>query len=124
MRVADAAGTRARTAHLNVTDRPTRAWHMSTKPIVHVDNTRVPELPGEFGDSVRCLAGPGERGILTAVGGFGFGRRNVAAGFVEPSAVEPVDVLHRAPTPPPGCPTAPPSNGSEEQASSCALGGP
>jgi len=36
--------------------------------------------------------GLGEGGVLTVVGGFEFGRWNVAAGLEEPAVVEPVDV--------------------------------
>ena len=49
--------------------------------------------PGESGDSGCCLAGLDEGGVLTVVGGLQFGWRNVAAGFVEPAVVEPVDVF-------------------------------
>ena len=37
--------------------------------------------------------GLGEGGVLTVVGGFEFGGRNVAAGLEEPAVVEPVDVV-------------------------------
>ena len=42
---------------------------------------------------VCCLAGLGEVGVLTVVGGLEFGRRDVAAVFVEAAVVEPVDVF-------------------------------
>src|ERR1022692_2212612 len=48
---------------------------------------------GESGDSVWWVAGLGEGGVLTVVGGLEFGGRDVTAGFVEPPVVEPVDVF-------------------------------
>src|SRR5207248_1732106 len=58
-------------------------------------NTRCLHLnrPGESGDSGCCLAGLGEGGILTVIGGLELGRRNVPAGFVEPPVIEPVHVF-------------------------------
>jgi hypothetical protein len=38
------------------------------------------------------VAGLGEGGVLTVVGGLQFGGRDVPAGFVEPPVVEPVDM--------------------------------
>jgi hypothetical protein len=44
--------------------------------------------PGESGDSGCCLAGLGEGGILTEVGGLELGGRDVPARFAEPSVIE------------------------------------
>jgi hypothetical protein len=39
------------------------------------------------------VAGLGEGGVLTVVGGLQFGGRDVATGFIEPPVVEPVDIF-------------------------------
>ena len=49
--------------------------------------------PGKSGDSGCCLADPDESGVLTVIGGLKPGGRDVAAGFVEPLAAEPVDAV-------------------------------
>ena len=60
--------------------------------------------PGESGDSACCLAGLGEGGVLTVVGGLEFGWGDVAASFVESAVVEPVDVLEGGDLDLPGVP--------------------